>query len=102
MGEKFESEVPNFEAKLYLVYPKNQGWAIIGRSDKYLPAAAVELGEVSDEKVSFTLLESGPLMVWSEKGAPKMEGVTFEDLGDNLYQANLEVKAGAMEMTLTR
>ena len=87
LGEGFETEVPNFGAKLYLLYPQRKGWAIIGRSDKYLPAAAVELGEVSDERISFALLESGPLMVWSKNGAPKMEGLTFESLGNSLYRA---------------
>ena len=78
------------------------GWAVIGRSDKYLPAAAIELGEVSDKEIQFTLAESGPLMIWSENGVPKMEGATFKALGNNLYQAELQIEAGAKKLTVTR
>jgi hypothetical protein len=96
------TDVETFGAKLYLLYPKTQGWAVIGRTDKYLPSAAVKLKSVSDKQVSFTLKESGPLMIWSEKGAPKMKGASFKSVGDNLYLADLPVKAGAVEITVTR
>jgi hypothetical protein len=102
MAGNFSTEIANFSAKLYLLYPKAKGWAVIGRTDKYLPAAAVEIQSVSDHEVRFTLEESGPLMVWSDKGAPKMKGASFKSVGDNLYLADLPVKEGVREMILTR
>ena len=102
LAEGFTSEIANFNAKLFLLYPKTNGWAVIGRTDKYLPAAAVSVKSSSENEVVFTLKESGPLAIWSEKGAPKMDGATFESLGNNLYAADLPVKAGAVEVTVTR
>ena len=84
-----------------LVYPKTQGWAVIGRVDKYLPAAAVKVSSVSEDRISFTLKESGPLMVWSEGGAPTMEGISFKQLGQNVYLAELPIGA-ERELTLKR
>lgn len=98
----FSTKVPNFDAKLFLLYPRTHGWAIIGRSDKYLPSAAVKIKSSTDEQIAFTLEESGPLTVWSKHGAPKMEGVTFEAVGDNLYLAEMPIRPGSMEITLTR
>ncbi|WP_372846126.1 Sip1-related alpha-galactosidase [Pontiella sp.] len=102
LGQGFSSEIPNFDARLYLVYPKTKGWAVIGRPDKYLPAAAVRLKSVSEKQVAFTLEESGPLMVWSKNGAPKTEGAVFKALGNDLYLADLPVAPGTREMTLSR
>jgi len=102
LGKGYSTEVGDFDAGLFLLYPNTHGWAVIGRSDKYLPAAAVKVGSVSDEQVSFTLKESGPLMVWSKKGDPKMEGAVFEEVGENLYRADLPIAEGAKEITLRR
>ncbi|MGJ8643792.1 MAG: Sip1-related alpha-galactosidase [Luteolibacter sp.] len=102
LGEGFSTEVSEFGAKMFLLYPKTEGWAVIGRGDKYLPGAAVKVNSVSDNEISFSLAESGPLTIWSEKGAPKMEGASFEEIGENLYLAKLPVKKGALEMSVTR
>ena len=102
LGDGFTTDIEDFAAKLYLLYPKTKGWAVIGRSDKYLPAAAVKIKSVSDKAITFSLEESGPLMVWSEEGKPKLNGAVFESLGNNLYLADLPVKPGPREVTVTR
>lgn len=102
LTEDFSAEVDDFGAKLFMLYPKTQGWAVIGRTDKYLPSAAVKVKSVSKDKVVFTLHESGPLAIWSDQGAPQMKGATFKSIGENLYLADLPVEAGAKELTVTR
>jgi hypothetical protein len=102
LGAGFSTEVPTFDAKLFLLYPKVKGWAVIGRSDKYLPAAAVDVKSASERQISFTLEESGPLLIWSERGTPKMNGATFKSVGGNLYLADLPIEVGARELTVTR
>ena len=101
-GDGFESEIPNFDARLFLLYPKTKGWAVIGRSDKYLPAAAVKIKSVTDDQITFTLKEAGPLMVWSENGTPKLADVTFQSVGENLYLAELPIVSGSKEIRLER
>jgi len=102
LNDGFTTNVENFGAKLYLLYPKTKGWAVIGRTDKYLPAAAVKIKSVSDKEVVFTLKESGPLTIWSEKGAPKMEGASFISIDENLYLVELPIVEGSKEITLRR
>ena len=57
---------------------------------------------MSDDAVTFTLDESGPLTVWSEHGPPVAEGIAFESLGNGLYHADLKIEAGERQITLTR
>ena len=102
LGQRFSTEVPNFDAKLFLLYPKTKGWAVIGRSDKYLPSAAIKIESASDQGITFTLEESGPLMVWSENGKPQMTGANFESLGNDLYFADLKVAKGSRQISLKR
>ena len=102
LGRGFSTDVPDFDAKLFLLYPKTKGWAVIGRSDKYLPAAAVEINSVLEQEIDFTLKESGPLMVWSETGTPQMEGVTFKSIGNGLFLTDLKVEEGIRQMSLKR
>lgn len=45
--------------------------AVIWRIDKYLPSAAVKVSAIMKEKVSFSLMETGPLMGWSENGGAR-------------------------------
>ncbi|MGJ8640505.1 MAG: Sip1-related alpha-galactosidase [Opitutaceae bacterium] len=102
LGDSFSTEVSEFDAKLFLLYPKVKGWAVIGRSDKYLPAAAVDVHSATKQSVEFTLKESGPLLIWSEQGAPKMKGLTFKAVDEHLYLADLPVSSGSQKYKLTR
>jgi len=102
LDTKFSTQIDNFDAELFLLYPKIKGWAVIGRSDKYLPAAAVKIKSVSHNKITFTLDESGPLMIWSAKGKPEMQGATFKSMGNGLYLADLAVAEGRREISVKR
>ena len=102
LGGGYETEVASFDAKLFLLYPKKEGWVVLGRTDKYLPAAAVKVDAVSENEVTFTLKEAGPFSVWSAKGPPKSKGLTFTEAGNGLYHANLKVTSGERKVTLTR
>ncbi|WP_158972749.1 Sip1-related alpha-galactosidase [Paraglaciecola sp. L3A3] len=102
LDKEFSTQIANFDAKLFLLYPKKEGWAVIGRTDKYLPAAAVTIQSVAANNISFTLEESGPLMIWSEKGAPKMQGAIFKSIGNNLYLAELPVITGSRVININR
>lgn len=102
LADGFSAEIANFDAELFLLYPKTKGWAVIGRVDKYLPAAAVKIKSVSSKKITFTLKESGPLAIWSDSGVPKVKGISFKLIGENLYLADLPIEAGAKEITVKR
>ncbi|VGO20394.1 Sip1-related alpha-galactosidase [Pontiella sulfatireligans] len=92
---------PN-SARLFMLYPKTKGWAVIGRTDKYLSSATVEVQSVTDAEITFTLREYGPFAIWSANGAPKMKGVTFSDAGNGLYMADVPVGGENVECVVRR
>lgn len=102
LSDDFATEAPNLDTKLFFLYPKTKGWAIIGRNDKHLAVAPVKGQSLTEDKISFSLKESGPLMVWSRHGSAIMDGATFAFLVNNLYQAELPITPGPHEITLSR
>ncbi|MBK1825520.1 Sip1-related alpha-galactosidase [Haloferula rosea] len=102
LSEGFSSEVTTFDGKLFLLYPNSNGWAVIGRADKYLPAASVAVESSSDREIHFMLHESGPFLVWSAKGVPRMNGIEFKEVSDKLYLADLPIQKGSRKIMLSR
>ena len=90
-------ELAEFSDCLLQVSPVENGWALIGRTDKYLCGAAVELVESSKNELVLNLPEAGPVAVYTARVKPKSDGVEFTDLGNGIYQANLP--AGVVNIT---
>ena len=84
-------ELAEFSDCLLQVSPVENGWALIGRTDKYLCGAAVELVESSKNELVLNLPEAGPVAIYAAHGNPKIDSVEFTDLGNGIYQANLPV-----------
>lgn len=105
-GQKLENEY-SFELnglsdKLLLLCPVKHGWAVIGRADKYLSPAAVESWQTQDNSLEVRLVESGPLLVWSERGIPQINGADVQPVGPSLYRINLPVAGAARNIKLAR
>jgi hypothetical protein len=82
--------------------PIKKGWSVIGRSDKFLSAAAVTKLDIQADHVSLTLHESGPFAIYSADGAPKSDTAEFKSLGNGLYIADLPVGKENAAVTITR
>jgi len=100
--KEYGFELSGLADRLIQLSPIVKGWAVIGRTDKYLCSAAVEVLGASDRELKVRLVESGPLAVWSARGAPTSAGVTFAPAGNGLYKAALPVEAKARTLTITR
>ncbi len=98
----YTCELTGLADRLIQLSPIVKGWATIGRTDKYLSAAAVEVLGASERELTLRMVEAGPLAVWSARGAPKAPGVTFCPVGEGLYKARLPVEAKPRTLTLTR
>ncbi len=48
------------------------------------------------------MIESGPLMIWSESGTPQADGYTFYDMGNGLYQSQIAAGNKNPEIVITR
>ncbi|ANW95364.1 hypothetical protein AXE80_03275 [Wenyingzhuangia fucanilytica] len=75
--------------RLLLLNPIKEGWAVIGRPDKYLSGATYELLNVDEQYVNIKMIEDGSLLLWTNGKIPTSENFEFTDLGNGLWQGNL-------------
>ena len=105
-GGRFERplEMPlkGFSDCLLQVSPVENGWAVIGRTDKYLCGAAVAEASTAPTAMKLRLHEGGPFAVYSAEGLPKAEGITFDALGGGIYKADIPVGRSPTEITIHR
>ena len=102
LGEAYAFELKGFAQRLLHLCPIRSGWAVIGRTDKYLSPAAVEVVRQTPSELVLRLAESGPLTVWTAKGTPSADGLEFRDAGGGLWHARMPVGKRNVELTLTR
>jgi hypothetical protein len=102
LKEKYRFGLKGFSDRLLHLCPIRKGWAVIGRTDKYLSPAAVEIVSASQEELKLRLVESGPFAVWTAAGVPSSEGILFKDKGNGLWEADLEPGRRNIVITLSR
>ncbi len=98
----YDITIKGFGDRLLQVSPIKNGWSVIGRTDKFLSAAAVKLISCTRNKLKLRLHESGPLGIWMENGTPSASGVEFTQKGKGFFIADLPVKATPTEITIKR
>ncbi len=96
-------ELPAFSDRLFILAPVQNGWAVVGRSDKYLTSNLVAAIKTSGNRLTLTLAESGPLVIWS-KEKPRLEGRGPEavDLGEHFWKFDLPVSDAPGSWTFIR
>ena len=99
---RYPFALDGFADRLLLLLPVRKGWAVVGRTDKYLSPAAVEVLSVTTSRLKLRLRESGPLAVWSRRGEPRARGIEFTDAGGGLYTADVPVEPRRRTVTVTR
>jgi hypothetical protein len=102
MGEGLPVEITGFGDKLIQACPIRNGWAVIGRTDKYLPGAAVDAVSGDRASLKLRLHERGPFALWLAEGAPKADGIKFVAQGGGLYFSDLPIDGQGGEITVTR
>lgn len=90
---EYRFEITGFGDKLFILSPVINGWAIIGRPDKYLSAAAVKVLFSTTEEIVINMTESGPILIWLEEGEPYPENNSFKRLDNNLWKADIGIGA---------
>ena len=99
LGEKYAFELKGFSDRLLHLCPIRKGWAVIGRTDKFLSPAAVRVLAISEGKLKLRMVESGPLAVWCAAGVPSAKNILFENAGNGLWKAAIE--PGHRDMLIT-
>lgn len=81
--------ISGFHDRLLQLSPIRHGWSVIGRTNKYLSAAGVDVVEYNDSSIKVNMSEPGTLTVWSSQGKPSATGVDFEQVKEKLYSAQI-------------
>jgi len=102
LGEAYAFDLKGFADRLLHLCPIRSGWAVIGRTDKYLSPAAVEAVRQTPSQLTFRLAESGPFAVWIAEGTPSADGLEFRDAGGGLWHARMPVGKRNVDVTVTR
>ena len=103
---KLETEtnitITGFGDRLFQLSPIHDGWSVIGRTDKYLPAAAVEAIHFTAGQLYIRLHEQGPFAIWLQTGKPVADKITFRALGGGLFQADLPIRSQPVAFIIER
>jgi len=95
-------EITGFRHRFFILAPIEDGWAVIGRPDKYLSASAVRIKERGDALLTLEMTRPGPLTLYSSNGIPKSEHGVFKALGAGLYTCDLPAGDDPVTVCVTR
>ena len=102
LGSGYDVSLKSFDYRILQFCPIKHGWAVIGRSDKYLSASGVKSLKAEPDKLVVELHRSGPLTIWSKRGAPKADGFSFKDAGRGLFTADIPVSYKPIQLVISR
>src|SRR5574340_1733997 len=77
-----------FTGRFLLLCPIENGWSVIGRSDKYLSPAAVRITGRTASTLVLEVPEGGPVAIWTE-GKPICKTAEFQPAGGGLWTATV-------------
>jgi hypothetical protein len=98
----YRVRLEKFDDVFALLCPIRAGWAPIGRSDKYLSPASIEVIGATEDELILRVHESGPVLFWSEAGTPKCELAEVKSAGESLWQIDLPVEAKQVVVKIRR
>jgi hypothetical protein len=89
MMNDFKVTLPRWESRIVHLIPVQDGWAVIGRPDKYLSPATGRRKKSSPNEIRIELKESGPFLIWLETGTPVVKGAKVTRQNPQLYRIDL-------------
>jgi len=89
LQEEYQFTLEGFGDRLFLLCPIRSGWSVIGRADKFLSPAAVEVLEYSPNELLLRMKESGPLTIWHREARLSSEMCEFKHIGSGLWRADM-------------
>lgn len=95
-------ELTGFKDRLFIMAPIVQGWAVIGRRDKFLSPCALDSAPgYREDSLRFRVKESGPVVIWRGKGPVKVGKTPVRNLGNGFYELQFPVSNRPLDVTVT-
>jgi len=82
---KYKMEITGLNDRLLHLCPIKNGWAIIGRTDKYLSPSTIINPVYSDSEISFSMVEEGEIAIYLKEGTPVADGLSFDKKANGLW-----------------
>lgn len=101
LTETFTCSIPAFSDRLFILAPIQNGWGVIGRTDKYLSPCMVSEINASAQTLTLTLTESGPVVIYS-KEKPALGNHQATDLGEGFWKFDLPLNNLPKVLIFTR
>jgi hypothetical protein len=102
LGAGYPVSITGLKDAVLQLSPIQQGWSVIGRTDKYLAAATVDEIRADNNQLRLKIHEQGPLAIWLREGHPEADGVSFKPKGGGLFEADMPVARQSMEIIIRR
>ena len=87
MTDPRQFELQQFEDRFVLLCPIRDGWAVIGRTDKYLSPAAVNVLHSTADRIVLQIAEPGTVTLWR---AGQMRAVELTEGTHEIDAASLQ------------
>ncbi|MBN2639553.1 MAG: hypothetical protein JXR65_10770 [Bacteroidales bacterium] len=87
----YNFSIDRMKGKIFNVAPVNNGWAVIGRSDKYLGGCTFQIKKCTKSYLELILDESGPVVVFCDHFTPKINTGKLSALGAGFYEIDIPV-----------
>lgn len=100
-NEGVDFEIDGFGHKLFLISPIKNGWAVIGRNDKYLGPSTVDIVQSSQGELVIQMEEPGNMVLYSGNQSPRSSEFDFKSVGNGFYYGQY-VGSGLNEITISK
>ncbi len=85
--EPYTFGMADFTDRLFMLCPVRDGWAAIGRPDKYLSPAATEILSSDENSLLLKVAEGGEILIWKDSGEPVSENCKVTKIDDSFFKA---------------
>lgn len=91
LRKRYTFQMKSFGDRLFLVCPVRNGWATVGRGDKFLSPAGVKVLRSSPGELLLLAREAGPITIWQadENAIVHSDDCAVRKLSSNLWEAAL-------------
>ncbi|MBL8994209.1 MAG: alpha-galactosidase [Spirochaetia bacterium] len=76
----------HFDDALFLLLPIQKRWAVVGRKDKFLSPSCVQVMDYGRQDLILQVKESGPILVWRERGVLSADGWDAQNGANGLWE----------------
>jgi hypothetical protein len=101
LNDSYSIELKGFSDRLVQLSPVVKGWSVVGCTDKYLSAAAIETIVYAKNALKIKMLEAGTLVVYNSKPVNCSTARKIENIGNGLWKIYLPDSKESTEVVIS-